>query len=245
MGKINLLTSSFEGKLGELYGTKQYGNHYLKAIPFSHTPHSESQKNAFSAFGCLNRFSSGVAKAFFPYLGLKNKTMLKHNAVAQLFKPCVSGHVFNITNLTQIIKPDSSVNLETFTIDYLQNRIEARFSTSWDNDRKTKSSWVCFIIDSKGAVVAIANPSGQLHTLAVQKPLSQNVGYIAGAFRSDVVSNKTFLHGLQLSRKVYLKGQYLYIDGFPNADKYSLKNGILDIADPLTGVSDNELVFNF
>lgn len=245
MGKINLLTSSFNGKVGELYGTKQYGNHYLKAIPFSHAPHSESQKNAFSAFGCLNRFSSGIAKVFFPYLGLKNKTMLKHNAVAQLFKPCVSGHVFNITNLAQVIKSDSSVSIELFTIDYTKNRIEARFSTSWENDRKVKSSWVCFVIDANGSIVGIANPSGQLHTMVIQKPLSQNVGYIAGAFRSDVVTGKTQLHGLQLSQKVYLKGQYLYIDGFPNADKYSIQNQILTIADPLTSVDDSELVFNF
>lgn len=46
MGFINLLTSSFEGKLGEAYGVRQYGKHFAKAIPFSHFP-----KNKKSIFG--------------------------------------------------------------------------------------------------------------------------------------------------------------------------------------------------
>lgn len=242
---MNLLTSSFDGKVGELYGTKQYGNHYLKAIPFSHAPHSEKQKNSFSAFGCLNRFSSGIAKAFFSYLGLSNKTMLKHNAVAQLFKPCVENHVFNISNLSQVIKSDSSVSLESFTTDYENNVIRALFTTSWENNAKNKNGWVCFVIDALGNSLATVSPSGSTHQMVIEKPLSQNVGYIAGAFRADVLHGKTVLHGLQLSQRVYLRGQYLYIDGFPNADKYSISNQILTIADPLASVSDSELVFNF
>lgn len=245
MGKINLLTSSFNGKVGELYGAKQYGSHYVKAIPFSHAPHSEKQNNAFSAFGCLNRFSSGIAKVFFSYLGLSNKTMLKHNAVAQLFKPCVENHIFNISNLSSIIKSDSSVTLESFTIDYNKNVIRASFSTSWENDAKLKNGWVCFVIDALGNSLSTVSPSGTQHQIIIEKPLAQNVGYIAGAFRADKVNGKTQLHGLQLSKRVYLKGQYLNIDGFPNADKYSIKDGIITITDTLASVSDSELVFNF
>ena len=33
MAKINLLTSSYNGKLGETYGVIQYGKHFAKAIP--------------------------------------------------------------------------------------------------------------------------------------------------------------------------------------------------------------------
>lgn len=245
MGEINILTASFNGKLGELYGTKQFGEKLVKAIPFSHAPHSKTQKNSFTAFACLNRFSSGIAKQFFSYMGLSNKKMLKHNAVANLFKPCVQNHVFNISNLADVIKIDGSTAIDMFNIDYGNNTIRVDFSTTWENDRERGASWVCFVIDSLGRPVDIKNPNGQVFSMTIKKPLSQEIGYIAGSFRADKVNGKVKLHGLALSKKIYIINGYLNIDGFPNPSLYTIADGVLTSSDPQAKVENSELVFSF
>ena len=54
MATVNLLTASFDGKLGETYGAKWKSTHTIKAIPFSHAPHGEKATNAVRAFEKLN-----------------------------------------------------------------------------------------------------------------------------------------------------------------------------------------------
>ena len=102
MGTINILKSAFNGKVGQIYGTKQNGKYYAKAVPFSHAPHNNSQKSAFSAFVCLNRFAQGIGKELFKYLYLSDKKMTKANAVAQFFKPAIKDKTFTPLSIAQV-----------------------------------------------------------------------------------------------------------------------------------------------
>lgn len=110
MATMNILTSSINGKLGTAYGTKQYGNHYIKAVPFSHTPHNQTQKDSFTAFGCLQRYSAQLAKNFWPYLNLSDKGLQRINAVAAAYKKLISEHEFD-ANKIKIIYPIYTVPL--------------------------------------------------------------------------------------------------------------------------------------
>lgn len=102
MATINLLTSSFNGKLGAHYGVSQYNKKYVKAVPFSHTPHNKLQSKSVRAFEILNRISAQIARAYFDYLPLSAKDMSKMNCVAHLLKPLVSEHLFDATQLSVV-----------------------------------------------------------------------------------------------------------------------------------------------
>ena len=102
MGTINILKSAFNGKVGQIYGTKQNGKYYAKAVPFSHAPHNNSQKSAFSAFVCLNRFAQGIGKELFKYLYLSDKKMTKANAVAKFFKPAIKDKTFTPRSIAEV-----------------------------------------------------------------------------------------------------------------------------------------------
>lgn len=102
MGTINILKSAFNGKVGQIYGTKQNGKYYAKAVPFSHAPHNNSQKSAFSAFVCLNRFAQGIGKELFKYLYLSDKKMTKANAVAKFFKPAIKDKTFTPLSIAEV-----------------------------------------------------------------------------------------------------------------------------------------------
>lgn len=102
MATINLLNGSFNGKLGSLYGTKEYGKSFVKAIPFAHAPHNQTQTNCVRAFEVLNRVSAKVAKDYFYHLPLSSKKMSKMNAVAQFLKPLIKNHVFEGQNIQEV-----------------------------------------------------------------------------------------------------------------------------------------------
>lgn len=127
MGTMNLLTSSINGKLGEMYGVKQYGKHFAKAIPFSHSPFNEKQKKAFSAFTLLNRFACGQWRAMKKYIRLENYKMLPQNILARDFKEMVQGAFFNLDNIykvcnklesIQILQADYFADEKKFIIEY-------------------------------------------------------------------------------------------------------------------------------
>lgn len=133
MGKINILQSGFVGQVGEVYGVKQHGKLFMKAVPFSHAPHNIAQTRAVRAFTALNRLSSVVAKQFFPYMGIIAKGMYKSNAVAKLFKPSIQGGQFSPESINVVIPQDGSLRLvrvdydlpaKVFTVQ-LKNNVES------------------------------------------------------------------------------------------------------------------------
>lgn len=62
MGNLNLLKAGYNGKVGQTYGVETKGSFYIKAVPFSHTPHNNSQNQAKNRFIGLNRIASAVVK---------------------------------------------------------------------------------------------------------------------------------------------------------------------------------------
>ena len=118
MGKLNLLKANYVGKVGETYGVEQHRKGFVKAIPFSHTPHNDIQNNSCKAFTLLNRLSAVIAKNFWNYLDLSDKKMYKNNAVAKWLKPCLQNHKFVISNISEVILEDNSLQLINFDYDY-------------------------------------------------------------------------------------------------------------------------------
>lgn len=244
MAELNLLKGSFNGKLGELYGSKQFGNYYAKAIPFSHAPHNTKQKSSFSAFAKLNRFSSGLAKIFFDYMGINNNGMLKHNAIAKAFKITVKNNVFRFQNLSEIIAMDGTTTTSGIELHYDTNILSASFSTTEEVDKKNNKTWVCFIISNEGEVIVADVPNGTTATITSSKPISPGVGYIAGAFRADKKDKNIVLHGLSFSQIMYILDGYLNIDAFKYKSSWNIEDNILITTDKTVTYLDNNLIIN-
>lgn len=244
MGIVNLLNASVNGKLGEVYGTKQWGNHYLKAIPFSHTPHNEAQKQSFSAFQKLVRFSSGVAKDFKEYLPIKTALMTAANATAQLFKPIIKEKSFNITFLEDVITMDGTTVIKSFGVNYETNQIFLEASTTEIVSSLTKNVWVIVIFDDLGKVQKVIKPNGQSVNGFFSAKLEVDRIYNAIAFRSDKTQKGQKLHGLSIRILDYLVNGYLNIDSFPTQENYRMENEYLNINDETVTVSDGYLVIN-
>lgn len=117
MGKMNLLKAGFSGKVGVTYGTETKGKQILRVIPFSHTPHNDAQKEAFTAFSCLQRFASPIARHVFSYLPLEAKNVTKLNAVASWLKPLISNRVFSPGKIAELAVEQNAVTAQSCYFD--------------------------------------------------------------------------------------------------------------------------------
>jgi hypothetical protein len=108
MAVMNLLKSTFIGSVGRVTGANWKGKPIVKARIFSKAPPSKAQTQSVRAFEALNRLSGTIARQGFAYMGLSSKNLLPHNAVAKFLKPIVKNHVFDISNLVDLIKKDGS-----------------------------------------------------------------------------------------------------------------------------------------
>lgn len=244
MGTVNLLNASVNGKLGQVYGTKQWGNHYLKAIPFSHTPHNEKQNQSFSAFQKLVRFSSGIAKDFKEYLPIKTALMTAANATAQLFKPIIKNKSFNIDYLEDVIVADGSTVIKSFDINFETSQVFLEVSTTGNVDKKNKNVWVIVIFDDLGRVLKTIVPNEIIVSGFIPLKLEIDRTYSVIAFRSDKSTKGQKLHGLSIRILDYIVNGYLNIDALPTQENYSMVDEYLNINDETVTISDEYLVIN-
>lgn len=244
MGIVNILNASVSGKLGQLYGAKQWGNHYLKAVPFSHSPHNEKQNQSFSAFQKLVRFSSGIAKDFKKFLPIETKTMTAANATAKLFKPIVKNKSFNITYLEDVIAMDNTTKINSFKINYETSQAFIDAATIDKVDPNQLSNWILSIFDDTGRIIKNIIPNKKTFNgfVPVKLELERTYGIIS--FRSDKVNKKQVLHGLDFQILDYIVGGYLNIDAFPTQENYSVSNDYLNIDDETVSVSEEYLIIN-
>lgn len=103
MAIINLLQGTYRQKVGETYGARWKNKTIAKAVPFSRAPQTHTQRAAVRAFEGLNRIAGALARTGYKYLGITNKNMLPHNAVAKWLKPMIRQHQFNPAGIQQII----------------------------------------------------------------------------------------------------------------------------------------------
>lgn len=111
MGKLNLLRAGYEGKLGQTYGVAKKGLYDIKATPFSHTPHNNSQTTAKNEFTGLNRIASAVVKKMWNYLSLSDKKMYRNNALCQMWKGALVGEAFHVDSLKRVIDQDGALQI--------------------------------------------------------------------------------------------------------------------------------------
>ena len=150
MATQNLLKASFNGKLGKIYGTKEYGKRYVKAIPFSHAPHSRTQTQCVRAFEILNRISARVAKDYFNHLPLSSRKMSKMNAVAQFLKPLVKNHVFEGENITDVFGTNETFTVSGLNFDTVNKRVVFFVQNIIDTQFLSDNEYFCGLFTENG-----------------------------------------------------------------------------------------------
>lgn len=204
MGEINLLKASYTKKVGITYGVKQYGKAIVKAIPFSHTPHNQKQKNALTAFTKLNRVASNIARVFWKYLGFSDKTMYRNNVIAKWLKPCLQNNDFVIDNMEQVIPADGSLRITQNTYNAETRVFDVIIKNTPEAANYTDENIYIGIITTAGIVKAQQVRQGvEIHVSGKFSTVDFN-SYRVFCFKSVKKGNKYIIKGFAITDKTEL-----------------------------------------
>lgn len=95
MGTMNLLTGSFDGKVGKVVGSKWKSLHTIRSAVDGKAPSTATQTAALLAFGSLQRVIRKIQTVIQPTIYNPCPKMTEQNAWVHLSKTAVDGGVFN------------------------------------------------------------------------------------------------------------------------------------------------------
>jgi hypothetical protein len=147
---MNLLGAYFTGKVGKVVGDTCKGQHTIKSLPEVVRHPSPTQTASLTAFAKLNRISSTIAKNWWPYTGLKDNQMLKHNAVAHLLKPLIEKHATNWKNINQVAPECPYCHFSIAAYLESQGQIHLAFAPDNGTAAPPRTAYCLIIFDNAG-----------------------------------------------------------------------------------------------
>lgn len=198
MAFMNLLSGKIIGTLGTVYGARTRKGAILKAVPFSKAPPTLRQISSVRAFESLNRISVPIAKDFWKYLKLSDKKMLRHNAVAQWLKPCISGHEFDPSKIAQIIPKDGSVEIHNFIVDAVESIAMATITAHSPDFSVSKGCLMYVLFLDDGKVIHSGTSTQASISFIVPFEVLLNRTYHLLAFRTDIIYDMKLTHGFAI-----------------------------------------------
>ena len=240
MGKINILKAGYSGKTGQTYGVEKKDRFIVKAIPFSHTPHNNSQNQAKDKFTRLNRIASAIVKKFWNYLGLSDKNMYRNNALTKAWKVVLEGNEFLLENLKRVI-PDkgtleiieNNFNYENFDYSYTikDNETLPAGSEQYIYASLITNNFITKLdVSTKGQIATLISSLGVVNFAFIQ----------VYAFKARKYRNKWYLSGLSITEKKYI----IVVNGIFYMSRWQwniaplIKDGILYMSSQDTKIKD-------
>ena len=245
MGEINILRADYIGKVGQTYGVRQYRKSFVKATPFSHTPHNATQNKSVRAFEKLNRLSSYIAKTFWSNLNLSDKKMYKHNAVANWLKPVVKNHNFQLENIVEVIKPNETLRLTNVTIDFSAKDASITFVNEKYNPLVSDEKIFIAIVADNGTVKNGGVFSSVSQTINLSWDYTDFVSLSVIMFKSSVLKGKKIVNGFCFYSQTseYVINGVLYTSLMPLLVKPYYQNGVLVFDSQDIEIADNIMHF--
>lgn len=199
MAEINILNSTYHGKLGRTTGVKWKNKEVIKGKIWSKTPENKAQQDSVRAFECLNRVSVAIAKKWWYWLGLKNTRMLKHNAVARLLKGCISNHTFTPSGFFPVFSKDGTNEITSLTYDNETHHLDLECSTNLSGTVGRDFSWLVLVFDREGKVYFAETPPAKSFTLNQYLPIAEGEEPFVLLVNSQKDGKKYKLGGLTLN----------------------------------------------
>ena len=244
MAQINILTSSYNGKLGTTYGTKQYKKHFVKAIPFSHAPRTEMQKESLSAFTKLNRVCSQIVKKYWQYLGLSDKKMYKNNALTQKLKNLIINKVFEPLNIYLVYQESTTIQINQADIDNDKNIISVSFT---DNEiiKNSFEKQFLLILFSENAITYINETTDKQNFFFTNNVSNtENAYYYLLVLSTKYKGNQKIIESkiLKFKNNKYVVNEVWYILRLYWYNEPYVENEVLYLKDEELQVVDDTLI---
>lgn len=204
MGKLNLLKAGYEGKLGQTYGVAKKGLYDIKVIPFSHTPHNNSQTSAKNEFTGLNRIASAVVKKMWSYLSLSDKKMYRNNALCQLWKDALVGRDFHIDSLKRVIDQDGALKITEKLYDPQKFKFIYSVQELFPNEESANQQIYLAVVTNKNITKADITGKGNNLILSSMFDYIDFAYFQVWTFKARKGIKKWQLKGLSISDPIFV-----------------------------------------
>lgn len=204
MGKINILKAGYSGKTGQTYGVEKKDRFIVKAVPFSHTPHSDKQNNSKDRFIGLNRIASAIVKKFWRYLELSDKNMYKNNALTKAWKQALEGDVFSLENLYRVIPDKGKLEIIENKFDYTTFDFSYTIKDGEPLQPGHEQYIYAAIVTNRFVTRLDVSAKGQITSLISSLGIVNYAFVQVYAFKARRYKNKWYLSGMSVSEKKHL-----------------------------------------
>lgn len=175
MAENKMLIGGFYGKAGSMVGQKWKNKTQVHSRVFSKSPPTELQTESVRSFECLNRVASAIAKKWWNWLGLSDKSMHRHNAVAKLLRDSVSQHFFNPGLFGRVFKSDWTAFVSEYSWNRETKTLTAGVETALDVGPGGNASWLALVISPTGEVFLCQVPPSRSWEFSFDVPLPVDV----------------------------------------------------------------------
>lgn len=210
MAEVDLLKSTFHGSAGTMTGVKWKNQEVVKQKIWSKAPNSQKGTNSLRAFECLNRLSSAIAKKFWYKLGLTDKKMYKHNAVAKFLAPCVKNHYFDINAIEEIFVNDRSCYIGDFSFNAETKLLHFVAQTELDISPNSPNAWLVIAIDNMGKVYYCDSPKTAAVEVSFYIPIADGLEPYVLTIATTKEQKRILYRGFSISG--YVRNRVLYTD---------------------------------
>lgn len=189
MGEMNFLLGGYKGKLGTTYGTKYKRSQVVKIIPFSHTPHNDTQKTNFNTFGIIQRLASPLQKHYWQWLGLKNKNVSRQNACASWLKPLMQFPDHTIENLQNVAGQTQLQFIKGQRYDADRNVVEIDVENAYAAEGREGTQAIYLVYQSDGKCIGFTLTNNTPGKIAIPVKMSKPDDYFVYEITQKVMDN--------------------------------------------------------
>jgi hypothetical protein len=151
-------------------GQKYKGRNIVRAKSEVVIHQSEKQQKSLSAFGKMNKLSAFLARNAWGILGLSDKTMLRHNAVASLLKPVIKDKTINFSYWTEIAPRLSTFYISDFH--YAPGAGLMRVQFQPEPDRQAPDGAIIIVCVATPSCDVLAHKTAALPVSSIELPFA-------------------------------------------------------------------------
>ena len=168
MGIVNLIKGKWDGKVGQLVGSKWKDKATLRSYAVPSNPNTQGQQTTRKGFGDVSKFValfSDQIKALSP---LNTRSMTVRNAILALNKDMVAAGTLNPANLKISRGGLPAVNSFAATASVGENKVTANWAMVSGSTITKKALVVVVVVDKTANAAYVGSAKNEAGTLEIQ-----------------------------------------------------------------------------
>lgn len=168
MGIVNLIKGKWDGKVGQLVGSKWKDKATLRSYAIPSNPNTQGQQTTRKGFGDVSKFVALFADQIKALSALNTRSMTVRNAILSLNKDMVSAGTLDPANLKISRGGLPAVNTFAATASVGDNKVTATWAMVSGSTITAKALVVVVVVDKTANAAYVGSAKNEAGTLEIQ-----------------------------------------------------------------------------